>query len=50
LRKKIKRFMSATRRDVPIIVDKRFRYRHPPLPQDGTSYRITIPAGKDRPD
>jgi len=48
--KKVERFTSATRRDVPHVVDKRVRYRRRPLPPGWTRYTITIPAGKQRPD
>jgi hypothetical protein len=34
----------------PVPAGKRVRYRDRPLPPGWTRYRLTIPAGKDRPD
>jgi hypothetical protein len=44
-------YTSLSRRTLPpYLPDKRVRYRRPPLPPGWTRYRITIPAGKERPD
>jgi hypothetical protein len=43
-------FTSVSRRTLPPPLDKHVRYHHPPLPPGWITYRITIPAGKDRPD